>query len=256
MIDIDGLEYAHARLCARNGERPDEADWGHLEAVRELRATLDAARDTRLRHWTTGIAPQDSAHQIEATLRGHWRGLIAEVTGWMPAEWQASLAWCGALADLPVLQYLARGGPSLTWMRDDPVYRDVCIGEPAARAAALGTGPLAPLVPAWPDPDRFLVVWRAEWIRRLPRATLTAAPRLQRLATVLEQHLTAFGEAAPSEGWALRRALQLRLASLFRRAVLDPAAAFVFLALSALDVERLRGELVRRATFPRSPLAT
>jgi hypothetical protein len=38
--------------------------------------------------------------------------------------------------------------------------------------------------------------------------------------------------------------------------VLDPAAAFVFLALSALDVERLRGELVRRAAFPRAPLAT
>jgi hypothetical protein len=255
VIDVDGLEYAHARLWARNGERPDEADWRHLEVVRELRAALDAARETRLRDWTAGIAPHDGAHEIEATLRRHWRRLIAEVTGWMPAEWRAPVAWCGALADLPVLQYLARGGPPLAWMRDDPVYRNLCTSEPAACPAALVTGPFAPLVPAWANPDRFLAEWRGEWIRRLPRERLAAAPLLERLATALEQHLALFSDAAPSEGWPLRRALQWRLASLFRRAVLDPAAAFVFLALSALDVERLRGELVRRAAFPRSPLA-
>jgi hypothetical protein len=254
MIDVAGLEYAQARLCARNGERPSEADWQHFEVVRELRGALDAARATRLRHWTTGIAPQDSAHQIEATLRRQWRGLVAEVTGWMPVEWHSAVAWCGALAELPVLQYLARGGVPLTWMRDDPVYRHLCTGERAGRPPA--SGPLAPLVAAWAEPERFPAVWRAEWILRLPRATLSAAPQLQRLVAVLEHHFDIFAESAPSEGWALRRALQLRLASLFRRAVLDPAAAFVFLALSALDVERLRGELVRRAAFPRAPLAT
>ena len=52
------------------------------------------------------------------------------------------------------------------------------------------------------------------------------------------------------DGWPLRRALQARLALLFRRAMLDPAAAFIFLALTALDLERLRGELLRRAAFP------
>jgi len=36
--------------------------------------------------------------------------------------------------------------------------------------------------------------------------------------------------------------------------MLDPAAAFIFLALAALDLERLRGELARRAAFPRLPL--
>jgi len=39
-----------------------------------------------------------------------------------------------------------------------------------------------------------------------------------------------------------------------RRAMLDPAAAFAYLALIALDLERLRGELLRRAAFPGLPL--
>jgi len=49
----------------------------------------------------------------------------------------------------------------------------------------------------------------------------------------------------------MRRALAVRLSLLYRRATLDPAVAFIFLALSALDMERLRGELLRRALFPR-----
>jgi hypothetical protein len=52
------------------------------------------------------------------------------------------------------------------------------------------------------------------------------------------------------DGWPLRRTLQARLTLLFRRAMLDPAAAFAYLALTALDLERLRGELLRRAAFP------
>jgi hypothetical protein len=255
VIDVDGLEYAQARLSARNGERPDEAEWRHLEVVRELRAALDTAQRTRLRRWTAGITPQDGVHEIEATLRRHWRRLVAEVAGWMPAEWRAAVAWCGALADLPPLQYLARGGPVLAWMRDDPIYRDLRADQARAGTQRRVTGPLAPLQSAWANPERFLAAWRVEWVRRLPHGTLAGTPLLERLATGLEEHRAVFGAAAPSEGRALRRALQLRLASLFRRAMLDPAAAFVFLALSALDLERLRGELVQRAAFPRSPVA-
>jgi hypothetical protein len=38
---------------------------------------------------------------------------------------------------------------------------------------------------------------------------------------------------------------------LLRRAALHPAAAFIHLALCALDLERLRAELVRRIVFAR-----
>jgi hypothetical protein len=254
MIEIDGLEYAHARLWARNGERPDEAEWRQVEVMRELRAVLDTARETRLRHWTAGIASQDGAHEIEATLRRHWRRLVAEVTGWVPAEWRRSVAWCGVLVELPALSYLARGGAPLAWMRDDPVYRELASGKPDAHFATVMSGPLAPLAPAWADPEGCLIAWRAEWTRRLPRR-LATTPLLERLATLIEEHLAVFSQAAPSEGWPMRRSLQISLASLFRRAILDPATPFAFLALSALDLERLRGELMRRATFPRSPLA-
>ena len=256
MIAVDSWEYMQARLSARNGERPDDATWRHLEVMRELSAALDAARGSHLRQWTTGITPEHSVHEIEATLRAHWRALVAEVANWMPGQWRSCVAWCAVLADLPVLQYLARDGRALAWMRSDAVYRDLCVEASGACPAAWIVGPLAPLAAAWAEPDRFLAAWRAEWLRRLPRSSLADTPLLARLVVILDRHFAAFGEADSSNGWSLRRALQAQLTLLLRRAVLDPAAAFVFLALATLDFERLRGELARRAAFPRAPLAS
>ena len=51
-----------------------------------------------------------------------------------------------------------------------------------------------------------------------------------------------------------KRQLQARLILLLRRTLAEPATAFIYLALSALEFERVRGELLRRAAFPqRSP---
>ena len=58
-----------------------------------------------------------------------------------------------------------------------------------------------------------------------------------------------------ADGTALRRRFEAVLAALFRRAALSPAAAFAYLGLVLLDLERLRGELLRRAVFPRRALA-
>ena len=118
-----------------------------------------------------------------------------------------------------------------------------------------GVGSAAALLAAGKaDPDRIASLWRAEWTRRLPphrgRSSLLAET-----VRLIAEHLTAFREPRHVDGWALRRALHARLSRLFRPATLDPAEAFIFLALSALDFERLRGEILRRVAFPRLPLA-
>ena len=195
-------------------------------------------------------------HEIERVLRGHWRELVAEVAAWMPEDWRAAVHWCASLVDLSVLQHLARGGELLPWMRDDPVYRELAERESAVFGAAPAGGPLAPLAAAWSDADRMGSLWVAEWRRRIPRATACRRRAPCRGGRALAAHLAAFRDRAVRDGWPLRRTLQARLALLFRRAMLDPAAAFIFLALAALDLERLRGEILRRAAFPGLPLAS
>jgi len=254
-MSVGSIEYAQARLSARYGQRPDELAWRHIEHVRGFAGMIDVARASALRIWMAGIGPTSSVHEIEALLRGQWRTLVADVAGWMPDAWAGAVRWCAVVADLPVVAHLAQGEATLPWMADDPVFRDLCERE----ASGLGTlpegGPLAPLAAAWNEPGRIGQLWRDEWRRRIP-APRTDDPRLvDELAHAMTAHLAAFRDPAVRDGWPLRRTLQARLELLFRRAMLDPAAAFAYLALTALDLERLRGELLRRAAFPAPALA-
>jgi hypothetical protein len=243
------LEYAQARLSAHLGERPDEAAWRRIEHLRELPALLDAARPSAFGAWLGGIDSATAPHAIERLMRERFRALVAEVAAWMPAEWQPAVAWCALVVDLAAIEHLAHGGAVASWMRDDPMLAPLIGKEANESVEAPHDGPFAPLAAAWSEPTRVARLWRVEWHRRLPSGALGKGTLLDELARKLHAHLAAFHDSAVRDGWPLRRALQAELVLLFRRAMLDPAAAFIFVALGALDLERLRGELVRRAAF-------
>jgi hypothetical protein len=252
VIECGSLEYAQARLDARHGQRLREADWHRIELLREFGPLLEAARGTSLRPWLDGITAESSVHQVEAILRRRWRGLVAEVAGWMPASWRPALAWCAVLPDLAPLQQLAGQSEAAPWMRDDSMWRELCAVEPAGRPARLAAGPLAALAVAWSAPQTLARAWQAEWLRRWPAHRRSTEATLQNHARTQLAHEGAFVGADPAQGWVLRGALRARLALLLRRATLEPAAAFIHLALCALDLERLRAELLRRLVFART----
>ena len=251
MIECGSLEYAQARIGARHGERLREADWHRIEVLRELRPLLEFARSTALRPWLAGIDADSSVHRLEAALRDRWRTVVGEVASWMPARWRPALAWWSVLPDLAPLQHLARDEEPAAWMRDDDAWRELCASAPEARAARLAGGPLAALAAAWPAPETLAQVWQAEWRRRWPEQRRDTGDMLEHLASVLLEHERRFSVATSGQGWLQRTSLRARLALLLRRATLDPAAAFIHLMLCALDLERLRAELVRRILFVR-----
>jgi hypothetical protein len=250
---VGSVEFAQARLSARFGARPDELAWRRIEHLRELPALIDNARKTAFHVWMAGIGPMSTPHEIDRHVRVRWREHVGEVASWMPDEWQRAIEWCAVLADLSVCAHLARGGAPSTWMGDDSLYRDLCDRESPGSHGAPPVGLLAPLAPAWGETDRIGRAWRREWQRRLPHGALDAT-LLNELVRAIAAHLAEFRNPATRDGWVLRRTLAARLTLLFRRAMLDPAAAFIYLALIAQDGERLRGELVRRAALPGLPL--
>lgn len=235
------LDYACARIGARYGAHPDAATWLRIETVRELAAMLDAARATALRPWTAGLSADAEPHAIERVLRAHWRSLAAEVAAWMPERWQPALAWSALAVDLVAIDHLRRGAQAPQWLQDDAVYREWTAAAPGPMRALASDG----------DTDALMRAWRDEWRRRLPHSHATEAPLLGALSRTLARHAEAMRAAPPGDASPLVRALRERLEALYRRAVLEPTAAFVYLGLTALDFARLRGEIMRRALFPR-----
>ena len=249
MKDAGSLEYAFARMSARYGDRAPEALWRRIEHLRDFADALTVVRASPLAAWVVGVGTDASGDAIEAAARRHWRSLVAEVADWMPAEWAPAIAWCARLTDLPALLQAAHPQSAPPWRHEEPLFEDL------AEDARRGERGLALLLAAATDGAPWVLrAWRAEWARRLP-GPVARWPQLEALQTMLDAHAQVFRAAHPADGWPLRRALQARLCVLFRRAAFDPSAAFVFLALTALEYERIRGELLRRRVFPAHPLA-
>lgn len=235
------LEVAQARVSARlGGVLADDAAWARLETARELRALLEAARSSRVARWVRDIVPGAGLHEIEAVLRAHWRAEIAEVAGWMPSAWGDAIAWTGTLADVPLLQHVARRDPVPAWASADARTTLLQQGAPPQRdpeqrlAAALrrlaGAG------------DGLADAWCTEWWARVPPRG-RGLPSLHAFARLTGRLLRVPSAAVE------RRALRPRLRALFRASTLEPALAFAYLALAALELERVRGELVSRIAF-------
>jgi hypothetical protein len=252
MIDVDAMEYAQARLQARFGARPSAAAWRRIETVRELPALFEFARSTAFRPLVAGLSADQDVHALEAGLRRHRRELAAEVTSWLPGRWQRVAAWFAYVPDLPVIDYLLRGGVAHPWMNGDPVLGALADAEPAARRQLLSKGPLAELERGLAGeiaPAALAEVWIGVVRDRLPANEEEV--HLYALGRMLGEHRQAIVTAHPGEAIGLRQSLTIRLEMLFRRATLTPAAGFSFLALAALDFVRLRGEIARRAALPR-----
>ena len=244
------FSYTQARLQARHGERPGEAHWTQLRGTGDLGHFLQIARNTPLRPWVIHLSPQSGIHDLEYSLRRQLRTYIGEVAHWQPAPWRPALAWCGWLVDLPALQHLMREQSSLNWMFEDPVLKGLASENLAMRKAALGESPTAPLYRAWQRGESLPSAWQAQWRALWP----TDAPRLytaalERIAAVVQAHRERFAELRPEFSDQARQELGRRLELAFRRLASQPAAAYLHLALIALDIERLRGELVRRVLF-------
>ncbi|MCM2326831.1 MAG: hypothetical protein NDI88_02975 [Lysobacter sp.] len=104
-----------------------------------------------------------------------------------------------------------------------------------------------------PHPTLMPSLGHPGWRKRWPAGE--DDPALDELARFVAGHLARFRIALPHEANTLRRAFEARLLAFFRRHPVQAAAAFAWLALAALDLERLRGEIERRLAFPAARIA-
>jgi len=249
MTATAALAYAQVRLQARYGQAPDEGDWAALRSAVHFATVLERARETKLGPWVAAFSGTSSAHEIEIALRDLLRRIIEEVAHWLPRPWTPAVLWTKRLVDLPALAYLMRAGPAHAWMFQDPALKDFSIDDATGRRGALSQGDTGALISAWEAGEPLHLVWLREWRRRWPRVSSVEGRQLDELAALLERHVEAFASTPLPDAWQQRRMLRDRLRQIFRRDFLAPSAAFAYLAIVALDFERLRAELMSSLLF-------
>ena len=244
VIECGSLEYAQARLQSRHGQRATELQWQQLEIgarVRWLarrRARRPAAPLGRGPH-RAGQRARDRSRAACALACGGGRNRRAGCRAHGTPRWPGARC-CPSCRCCSTWRAAAHPKAGCSRIRAGAS----CARFPmASTTAVLARGPWRALASAWAAPDTLTHAWQAEWQRRLPQP-LHDDDSLRLVMAAMQRHGAAFATATPGSGTPLRRALQARLVLLLRRATLEPAAAFIHLALSALELERLRGELL------------
>lgn len=242
--------YVQARLQARHGERSRDSEWGMLEAAKTLDHFLVRSHSTPLRRFTVHMNAQMTSHRIESILRAKWRDYVAEVAAWPSAAWRPAVLWGAHVPDLIVLDRLLAGDAPPDWTRDDPVFGPLVGADRQTPAARLEKSRFSPLSSAKEGGGGLAECWLAHWRALLPRGCGADCRCLMSLAELVKVHIRRLAQAGPEEtSGPRRRDLADALTRMFRRYSGTPVAVFCHLALVALDLERLRGNLVRRRLF-------
>lgn len=275
MTELSQFAYVQVRLQARYGQLPDDTVWRRLEGITALSHFLQTARTTGLRPWLltiasgtrwdarsapTGAAPgmvpitiaaHGDNHAMEQSLRQQLLLHIDEVTRWLPVPWQPAAAWCRLLPDLPALHHLRGGTAAPAWLLDDERLKPYAHDLLALRLQALRDSPYAPLLKTGNGTVSLARTWADHWRTLWPDETDGSdRAALEGLATLLDAHYTALRSDLSQDSQRSRDQLDQRLRSGFRRHPRQAAAAFYYLALTGLTLERLRGLLTRLILFP------
>jgi len=252
-VSID-FAYAQARVQARVGDRLPEAGWRALEATLDLAQYLAAVRNTllaeRIHHFSTAITP----HMIDRTLRDDWRAEVTAVSRWVPESWLPAVEFTVWLPWLDAIDWLVRDEPVPEWMRDDPVLSGLAIDDTAMRRIAIDASPFA-FAAATRAATTIEARWLEHWTELLPRPLADEATGLPDLGDAVARTLRIIrsGRAGPGRQRDARASLITRALHLVHRHAEEATAVFSYLLLVALDLQRLRDGLLRRALFHEQP---
>lgn len=241
------LSYIQARLQARHGARLRETDWQAIEAARSFASFLERADRSSLSRFTQHIRADSGAHEIELRVREARRAYVVEIAGWMPESWRAAVGWVGVVPDLPSLAHLLDGGETWPWMADDGLLAALARASPSERQKELPGLGLAALAGEDGAAGAIAARWLAHWRTLWPSTSAAERVQLESIIALIANHFEQLGRAGlGSSSMPLRRNLDSALVRLFRARSGRTVAVLCALALTALDVERLRGGLMRR----------
>ena len=252
-MSID-FAYAQARVQARLGERLSGPGWRALESTLGLPQYLASVRNTVLaphaQHFPAALAP----HTIERSLRHDWRAEVDAVSHWVPNAWSPAVEWTAWLPYLDALAWLARGKPVLPWMQPDAVLSTIAVQDVAARRSALADAPFGVLA-SEDTPAGMRARWFDHWTSLHPQARDDEKAGLRLLVVGVQRYFAAIDRrrASRNDRREAHERLEEVATGLVHRHAEKPVAVFCHLLLVALDLQRLRDGLLRRALFRDEP---
>jgi hypothetical protein len=194
------------------------------------------------------LDPGQSSDEIETELRRLFRHHVDEVAGWVPPAWREAVVGVRRLPDLPALQHLLSGEPVPAWLQEDAELRDMGCLPVDSRLQAMRHSDCNVFLMASQTGESLTDAWLNHW-RTLWPGTARQNQSLEKLGDALHHYLRVLQADSCASVQTRCETLHVQLVSAFRRYSFQPAAVFSSLALTALELARLRGDLLVRQLF-------
>lgn len=239
--------YIQARLQARLANFADEKDWVVLNTLTDISTYMEQLKHSILAPYWLAIDEDSTSYEIERRLRMLWHNAIDEINIWLPKSYIPILNWYHILPYLPFLKPLLEAEEEpFEWMQEDVWLK------PYLKDSQL-------ISHDWyifqKSDDLSKTKLYQLWLEQWQNLWLSLFPQQKREALVLGKHIVAIYQGRLSSQY-LQQArsehyqnYQVILRRFFHQNLLKPIIIFAYLGLIALDLYRLRAELLERLLF-------
>ena len=146
------------------------------------------------------------------------------------------------------MQYLLGDEPVPAWLEDDAELHDMGCLPVDSRREIMEHSDCNVFLSAYRRGESLSDAWLSHWRTLWPR-TARQDRGLEKLGQALHQYLRVLQADSCDSVQSRCETLHVQLVSAFRRYSFQPAAVFSYLALTALELARLRGDLLLRQLF-------
>ena len=251
---------AQARVRARLGAMPSEADWRYLADASDLDNLIERMRSKGLAHWVADLPRSPDTATIERRLQRQLQQLLEDVCSLLPERWRGVRRSLRLAGNLAWARRLLTESDSEAPAGIDAALKPLFSLPPDEREKKLEQTPYHRYLSAASAFDR----WLADFRRACPAVSGREAYVLARIDKSIRRHRAqllglrrqAAGVPDPAGQWRLRDQLATELRGL---AGGDPFHAGLILAYCLLEVlqyERCRALLIARARGWRRPEIT
>lgn len=217
------LNYLTAKLQAKLSSLASDRDWYLLDGLEDVSSYMQGIKQGSLHNYFIHFSDNLSGHEVEQLIRERWHAEINNLT--LPKKYQAALEWIRFLFYLDFIDYKLNNEP-LAWMEKDSFLNNINNFD------------------LFDNKENNNAIWLEHWQKLWPNDTSKAKKLGQLLLSIYTSDLTQL-EALKNHYKTLRE----KLISYFHHNILHALTIFAYLGLIALDLYKLRAEVLQRALF-------
>jgi len=237
--------YVNARVRARIGDMPNNADWQKILNAGDLETTIETMATSGLTHWVKDFPRNPTPEEIEKCCLLNLLGTCLFLTQYLPEHWRSVSKWLLQLPHVLQIQPLLSENIDKQMLLPGSPFLPILPLALAQRREAIKEGEYCIYIDEQLPPESC---WAQQFNAQLPTIKGYERQVIERITQFLSTHYELVLNAdSVDQVWIQRNILFDRLKSLLSGPPFHTGTILIYGLLESLQFERVRATLLLRA---------